>query len=126
MSTTLRYERKIAKRNHRRRCEMTGLPIEKGDRFFVGVFVDGGDFCYIKAHSIIQEMAHESMSDYDEGWDPWEAHEYLLGWLRKALGKPTWERSDHHYGGRWIDNEEVRACHEAALEYWKGNNNAEL
>jgi len=124
MSTTLRYDRRIAKRNHKRRCEMSGLPIEKGDRYFIGAFVDDGDFCSIKTHSILQDMAHESMKDNDEdGWDPWEASEYLLGWLRKHLGKPLWERSEDSYGGHLIDNEEVKLCHEAALEYWKGNNN---
>lgn len=118
----LSYEHKIAHRNHKRSCEMTGLPIKKGDRFFVGCGIFEGRFWRIKAHSIIQEMAVDESLGYrpDEGWDPWKASTYLHLWLEKHLEEDTW-RDDGCGFERWVMAPEVQACYDAALAYWKLN-----
>lgn len=119
MSTTFRYERKIAKRNHKVRCEMTGVPIQKGDRFLEYSGIYEGEFSYIKAHSVIQDMAHESMERNGENsWNPQEACDYLLEWLRNHLHKPTWDTEARNGWGEAIDHPEVKACLEAARAYW--------
>lgn len=103
--TTLKYERIIAKRNHRQPCEMSGLAIERGDRYFVGAWAEDGSVTSIKAHSILQDMAHESMKRgqcFDEGWDPTYGAEYLYEWLQRQLDR----------------TEEARECCQAALDYW--------
>lgn len=113
----LRYETKIAKRRHRRRCEMTGLLIEPGDRYTVSAGVDGRDFWSIKAFAVLQEMAMDSVArNGEDGWDPSEAREYLGEWLRRQLGH------DQVYSGsppRWRDHPEVEACLDAAVGFWR-------
>ena len=120
----LRYEIKTAKRKHKIRCEMTGLPIEKGDRYITSAGVDGRDFWSIKAFSVLQEMAEESMDrNGDEGWDPSEAREYLGEWLRRQLG-----HTQTYCGSppRWRDHPEVEACVDAAVEFWENGRGVEV
>lgn len=114
----LRYETKTAKRRHRNRCEMTGLPIEPGDRYTVSAGVDDcRDFWSIKAFAVLQEMAEDSMDrNGDDTWDPSEAREYLGEWLRRQFGH------DQTYCGsppRWRDHPEIEACLDAAVEFWR-------
>lgn len=103
MSDTLRYERLIAKYNHQQPCEMSGLPVERGDRYFVGAWAEGGSVNSIKAHSVLQDMVHESMGrGGDDTWDPTCGAEYLYEWLQRQLGRTM----------------EARICCQAALDYW--------
>ena len=122
--TILRYERnKIAKRDHSQQCDMTGVPVEKGDRYFTGCFVDGGQFDHIKAHGIIHDLAewHLDRGDLYETWDPSEAYEYLKGWLLFQFGEDeTWvdyKPGVKRYG--WIVSEELLDILDAAVEYWR-------
>ena len=39
----IRYDEKTAKRDHKRTCDLTGVKIEKGDRFVESVVADGRD-----------------------------------------------------------------------------------
>lgn len=87
---------------------MSGLPIEKGDRYFIGAFADDGRVHSIKAHSVLQDMAHDSMDRHgDDNWDPECPAEYLLAWL------------ELHLGHRHPD---ARICCQAALEFWHAGN----
>ena len=114
--TTLRYERKTAKRNHKTACDMTGVPIEKGDRYFYGVFVDGRDLYHFKIHSVIQEMAYWSMETFnDDHWDVNYVCDYLLSWLRHHLAEEVWNED----ADSWDDDPDVLACYEAARQYWR-------
>mgnify|MGYP003442301784 FL=1 len=88
---------------------MTGLPILKGDRYFIGAWSDNGDFCSIKALACIQGTVDWALQndEYDnEGWDPWMADEYLFAWLKHHLGR---------------DSEEALVCRDAAVEFWRSN-----
>lgn len=117
---TLRYEHKFAKRDHKSRCEMTGLRIEKGDRFFEGAWKDGYGLSHIKALSIVQEMAVANLHP-DETWSPSDAPEYLICWLREQFGHPTFCRDDlGGYGGR-VEHPDVEACYIAARAFWACN-----
>lgn len=113
--TTLRYNVRTAKRDHERRCYLSGLPIEKGDRYFEGVTVDGRDFWYMKGHSVLAEIAQsESKESFDEGWDPGRALEYLASFIRRHLGaEEHWEDMRG-----WVNEPEVQECVDHAAWYW--------
>lgn len=114
---TLRYEHKYAKRNHKAICEITGLSIETGDRYFEGAWRDGMGFSHIKALSVIQEMIVCGL-DGDETWSPGDGNECLLWWLRDNLGQPTYRRDEVHvYCGK-VEHPDVEACYQAAMAFW--------
>ena len=115
---TVRYEEKTAKRDHKRRCDMSGALIKKGDRYFESFTVDGRDSWYFKGHAILADIAQgEISSGYDsgEGWDPWCMAEYLGGFLNRHLGKDLeWEDLTG-----WAYDSEVQSCLDSAAEYWR-------
>ena len=106
--TNLRFQERIAKRNHSARCELSGVPIHKGDRYLYVAGVSYGDFSGYKCHPILNQICN-SMSDGD-GWFLNEASEYLLSWLEKHLGPRTWYPDAPT---------ETNLVFKAAMAYWE-------
>lgn len=124
--TTLRYETKIAKRDHKTTCEMSGVPIEKGDRFFEGAWVDGRDLFAVKTHAILHDMVEESMNrNGEDTWNPNEVCDYLIEWLEHHLQERVLvenpDPTSKNYFDEWPMPPEVEACYEAAREFWKAS-----
>jgi len=114
--TTLRYEHKIAKRNHRTVCDMTGVPIEKGDRFVDSVTADGWGIHHFKIHAVVEDIARFYVdTEKDDYWDPQFVCDYLLFWLREHIAEQVLNEAFQC----WTDAPEVLACYEAARQYWR-------
>lgn len=106
--TCLRHETKVAKRNHKRRCELTSVPIEVGDRYMSIAGVWDGDFSAYKCHPIINQICIDQ-DHYNEGFLLSEAIEYLKSWLESHLGDCSRYPEEPN---------ETRQCLEAAIQYW--------
>lgn len=105
MMSCLRFEEKVARKDHSSPCRITGVPIEKGDIFLSVAGVFDGDFSAYKAHPIIHQICL-SQTCSGEPFSLNEGLEYLWWWLCGSL-----------------DENMAMECLDEARGYWRRSAN---